>query len=328
MIKLTQILSEMSILKYKRTTNAVEPIGKNRFEGINEYEFKTKNGKNKYHLELYVTEDGNLDISFYVRNLGYANMTNEREDLYDVMMTVMDIIKKTIKEYPSITKLSYAAVPSKNEQGDENKRDTTYRYFLKKTFPNIKFLPSSGGFIRTTQADLNNKEELNEMSILPYTKTDDDTETSKNPKFTGAFWREYEFKSKSGEDYVLQLRLGYKILDVSFYVKKESEFKLRGLDHDYMRLSMSSTNKGEQYDILATIMDIIRKTIKEFPSTEKIEYISNPDPDEETFIGNKRDKAYRYFLKKEFPNARFSVRQGDGAYPIISANLGIKKLNK
>jgi hypothetical protein len=65
---------------------------------------------------------------------------------------------------------------------------------------------------------------------------------------------------------------------------------------------------------MATIMDIFKKIITKYPSITKLSYIPTKLNGE---LNNKRDKAYRYFLKKEFPNARFSVRQGDGGSPII-----------
>ena len=135
---------------------------------------------------------------------------------------------------------------------------------------------------------------LLEYTILPYKKT---------PWYHSgdSIGTEYEFKTKSGQFYEVSLGIinNQSTLSIDFFIEVETK--------QGPKLSNSEiSNKGDLYDLLATIMDIIKKAIKKYPKIKYIEYIPEKSKKEKNYAGNKRDIAYRYFLKKEFPNTEFS----------------------
>ena len=106
--------------------------------------------------------------------------------------------------------------------------------------------------------------------------------------------KEYHFTTDSGLDYNVELYLGqsgYLVVDFSV-----------GEDYDFSVI----TNKGELYKIMSTIANIIKNEIK--LNNKIIGVVYQPSEDKvKSGYDKKRDKLYRIFLNKQFPNSKIKT---------------------
>ena len=100
---------------------------------------------------------------------------------------------------------------------------------------------------------------------------------------------EYEFKTDSGIEYGVQIRNIGKYLDVDFVA-----------DGSY-----DEVNKGEVFSVMATIVDII-KSIVDKGGIKGIRYIAKSKGND---AGIARDRLYRIYISKLYPNVTF-LQQG------------------
>lgn len=69
--------------------------------------------------------------------------------------------------------------------------------------------------------------------------------------------------------------------------------------------SKITTNKGEHFKVMSTIVDILKEYIKKNPAIEAIIYSPAKKDNEEVF-GTQRDMLYKAFIKKAVPSVTFS----------------------
>lgn len=144
-MKLFEILNEIGDgtakpYKYKK----VEQYRKiSEPHGEEEYDFTTDSGV-KYELNIENNHDY-LAIDFTADD-SYDKVVN-RGEVFRVMATIVDIIKKVVDDNPSILGIRYT--PSVKDVGDStiltnNQRDKLYKIYLKKTIPGIEFIKRGG----------------------------------------------------------------------------------------------------------------------------------------------------------------------------------------
>lgn len=91
-------------------------------------------------------------------------------------------------------------------------------------------------------------------------------------------------------------------------------------------MDASPTDEGVQFKVIATIMNIVKevweKRNKFFDGTIKgFSFFSTAKPDED--LGNtSRDRLYKKFIKKQFPNAK--IKKAGESYKIMPASSNTK----
>lgn len=109
-------------------------------------------------------------------------------------------------------------------------------------------------------------------------------------------YAEYEFTTDSDLEYGVQIRNRMKFLDVDFVA-----------DDSY-----DEVNKGEIFNVMATIADII-KSIIDKGGINGIRYEAKSKGSD---MGISRDRLYRLYISKAFPNVEF-VQQGGTIFAIF-----------
>jgi hypothetical protein len=110
----------------------------------------------------------------------------------------------------------------------------------------------------------------------------------------------YNFQTDSGLKYDLLLRQIPPSRDEHRLI---ISFKTQTGDYEDL------TNKGEQFRIMATIVDAVKKYLVKFP---KISYISFM-PSKETGNDNRRANLYKAYITNQIPGADVSIKS-DGKY--------------
>lgn len=77
------------------------------------------------------------------------------------------------------------------------------------------------------------------------------------------------------------------------------------LEGNYDFSNTTIVNKGEIYKVMATVVDIIKHYLKDI---KVIMYTPEKKPGED--FGKQRDKLYKVFITKKFPNAEF-IQKGE-----------------
>jgi len=102
--------------------------------GYTKYTFRTKKGT-EYKVDM-LQDDTVLEIAFITKD-GF-NLTNKNE-VYPVMATVVDIIKEHIKQNPEIRIISFNPIKKNN---NDNSRERLYLAYINKLLPNSKISKS------------------------------------------------------------------------------------------------------------------------------------------------------------------------------------------
>jgi hypothetical protein len=128
----------------------------------------------------------------------------------------------------------------------------------------------------------------------------------------------FSFETDSGYFYEVTFeQVDDNVADVSFGATKD---KLAP------RASNIITNEGELYKVMATVIAISKEFIRMYPQYTTIIYKPNKKEGESKFL-NKRDRIYRLFIQKSFPEAKISVK-GDNVYVERPVNEVIDRSNK
>ena len=133
--------------------------------------------------------------------------------------------------------------------------------------------------------------------------------------------------TSSGYDYRLESAKGYEDVEYSFKTP-ESTYTVRGhrYEDEYIEIGFDTdatsglsgtTNEGEQFKIVATVMNISKEIWKRrdefYAESDLLKgflYSGYHKPDEDFDEISQRDKLYRQFIKKQYPSADISY---DGA---------------
>jgi hypothetical protein len=97
---------------------------------------------------------------------------------------------------------------------------------------------------------------------------------------------------------------------INFFVKNDTDIQTWN--------SETVTNKGRQFKIISTIMDIIKNFIQEYPAN----IISFTGSDKENSETNQRDLLYQAYVKKnihKFPEWKYEIH-GSGGVDLIRKN--------
>ena len=128
----------------------------------------------------------------------------------------------------------------------------------------------------------------------------------------------FSFETDSGYFYEVTFeQVDDNIVNVSFGATKD---KLTP------RASNIITNEGELYKVMSTVIAISKEFVRMYPQYTTIIYKPNKKEGESKFL-NKRDRIYRLFIQKSFPEAKISVK-GDNVYVERPVNEVIDRSNK
>jgi hypothetical protein len=138
--------------------------------------------------------------------------------------------------------------------------------------------------------------EVGEANVEPYKWE----ETNK-----GEYRIDAKFKTDNKIEYIVNLYIddyeGLKAIEVEFTAKSEN---------DKYPSTTTVTNKDEMYRVMATITSIIKKYIEEY-KIQAIIYSPSKKSDKEDDFNNQRDKLYKAFISKTFPNVEYKTsKQG------------------
>jgi len=257
-----------------------------------EYEFKTDSDL-RYILEIMPQEDEELRDSAIVEfgiTTGEHNyfkdfeiITNEGE-LYKVMSTVVAILKDFIKKHKEIKHLVFIT---------ENIRTNLYIHYIKKQLPNAKIHSKSKKDQNTVIIDL---KEIGDATAKPY-----EWETWSGYEDD----KEYGFETDSGLNY--KLEIAFQETDsekdsaaLSFgIVDKESDYSV-----DYEAIP----SKGELYKVMATVVDILKDFIKNYPEVRYLYFSTNKQQGDQS----SRLKLYMKYIQSQIPNAKIYTKDIDG----------------
>lgn len=223
-------------------------------------------------------------------------LTNKGE-LYKVMATVADIVKKDIKEHPYINTLEFT--PSKRQDKDteeSNARENLYKKYIEMNFKGADISKDNSN--DTITVKLNSLKEIGDTAnVETYTY-------SKTPELETYDEEVYkmEFTTESDTNYVVIIN---KIdrnednvwrMDIEFGVENESE---GGFPASYDFKSV--VNKGEMYKVMATVVKAVKKEIED--STKKgqniVKVIIEPSKNFEN--DTRRANLYMAYIQKNMP---------------------------
>ena len=158
MIKLINILKEIgdatSAVPYTHTDS-----GKGKYETVEKYEFEI--GEDTYVVSMFVSDidtsldskkdykkgDTGLSIMFGLKTNKYQGGDTSRTNKgvqYQVMSTVVKILKDYVIKHPELVEISYE--PVKKDSSDEG-REKLYQAYVQKNLPNWKYKKDSYGYI-------------------------------------------------------------------------------------------------------------------------------------------------------------------------------------
>ena len=235
-----------------------------------------------------------LEIEFSAKPKGAegssAKIVVNKGEMYRVMATIVDIIKKYLKKSKAQA-IIYSPSKKSSEENFGTQRDNLYRAFISKAIPGATF-KQSGDFI--TAILPNPVNEVGEANLQPYKWKETDRE---------GYWVYTKFETESETQYDVDLKsTNYVDNDLNNLRALEVEFTAK-LKNDWTPSAKIVVNKGELYRVMATVVDIVKTYIKK-SKAQAIIYSPAKKSDEEDF-GTQRDNLYRAFISKAFPGAEF-----------------------
>lgn len=265
-----------------------------------EYEFIVDNPDSSSGRPLYYVielsafkprserEDIELDVSFKADG-SYTKVTNANQQ-FKVMATVVKVIKDYLKAHPKITKVTFRPVKDTSRKND-TRREQLYLAYVKKQIPNANVTVQSGFAFPKYIIDLPKKvseRKINEIGDSAAT-TYEWTNPSKGI---------YRFKSDSGLEYRIELEehshpsIGHgSVLEISY--------RLLGDMYNMV------TNKGEQFRVMATLIETIKDYLKDNPQVNRISFVPVKSFDREN--DNRRANLYMAYVKKQLPGANVKI---------------------
>jgi hypothetical protein len=292
MIKLKKLLKEIGegVTPYKWS-------GPEDRIGSVEYYFTTEDN-DYYKVKFVGTMDNDWGLAFYANN-DSGVITNKGRQ-FKIISTIMDIIKSFVEEYP-VDLIRFTG--SDKEGATTNQRDLLYRAYLNK---NINKLPGYHAEMGTTYLNIIRDEPLLKEigeGTTPYNWTGPEDDFG---------YVNYFFTTEDNDYYNVIFTGGVHedIEDswsINFFVKNDTDIETWN--------SGTVTNKGRQFKVISTIMDIIKNFIEEYPAN----IISFTGSDKEDSETNQRDLLYQAYVKKnihKFPEWKYEIH-GNGGVDLI-----------
>jgi len=158
MIKLIDILNEIGdasmAVPYTHTDS-----GKSKYETVEKYEFNI--GEDTYVVSMFISDidiyldskkdykKGNtgMSIMFGLKTDKYQGGDTSRTNKgvqYQVMVTVIKILKEYINKHPELVEISYEPV---KKNTDYQAREKLYQIYVQKNLPDWKYKKDSYGYI-------------------------------------------------------------------------------------------------------------------------------------------------------------------------------------
>lgn len=127
--------------------------------------------------------------------------------------------------------------------------------------------------------------------------------------------KRYEFRTESDLNYMVDIRLLYYEIDANHpdYASVEFSIMKKGEDGKYYPDYYVSTNKGELYRIMATIVDILKDLLDKNKSLRYIEF----EADKEGKNKSQRANLYAAYVKKHLPNANIERQEEDNHEKVV-----------
>lgn len=308
-------------------------------DGFREYSFLLNDKEQTVYSVIVVNSSGFLNVEFQIASdFDSAYRVINKGVQFKIMGTIVNIIKNIVDHDwdNSIKGVMYSPVYKEGEKNSSNsstlgksqdskdainQRDSLYRAYIKKAFPDKELKFTNKVNSRTGNSIIKvefpkQEEELNEVgdSKEGYPLTRIPGSGINSPEAPLRDYRdevEYTFEDDEGNKYRIEMYLNtYSRLDV--------DFNERGT------LNYNVTNRGKQFKIMATVANAIENEIEldYWGTIQGIEYVpAYEDKDWEKIdkkrsqgqaVGgdspiNQRDMLYRAFIAKRlknlFPNA-------------------------
>ena len=149
---------------------------------------------------------------------------------------------------------------------------------------------------------LGNLSEIGDASSKSFDwKEDPDSMADHGVNFTTDLGTKYDVDIDVYDNVNFDSEETYKMLDIAFNVHAQSTTQV--------------TNKGEMFPVMATIVDITKHYLKKLGANG---IVYNPSKkSKEGNTDNQRDRLYRAFIRKAFPNAKIKV---DGTAIVVLLN--------
>ena len=243
------------------------------------------------------TPDGETYGDYYV---DYDTTTNKGE-LYKVMATVVDILKDFIKNNQEVKYIQFDT--TKGKEKDSNIRVDLYTRYIQKHLPNAKVQTDSNRGHESTVIQLKELNVPKSKDAYKFVNIEKHVEDGQ-PTYI------YTFKNSKGQ-----------LLDISNLVVDLEEngkemfiaFGLAGIESDSYEQDILKygikTSSGDMFKVMATVVDAIRRTMKQEGGEDQFSMIKFSSSDE------KRDRIYSYYIKSLFPKFRKGLNQ-DGRFTV------------
>ena len=269
-------------------------------EDYKEYMFQTKTGF-YYKVEIEVLEGDEERDSAFVQfgivepdedNMGFTNFdaVPSKGDLFNIMATIVEVLKDLIKKNPSIKYLQFETTKGKNKES--NARLNLYIKYIQKHLPNAEVTTDSRRGYEMTSIKL---KEVGEATAKPYKWEN---------TFNKEDYKAYVFKTDSGLNYQLNIKLlkGDEELETA-----RIEFGI--VDGDYFTDYDETPSRGEVYKVMATVVDILKDFVKKNKGVKYLHFTTNKVGPGET----KRLGLYKQYIQKHLPNAEIETKNRYGA---------------
>ena len=269
-------------------------------EDYKEYMFQTKSGF-YYKVEIEVLEGDEERDSAFVQfgivepdedNMGFTNFdaVPSKGDLFNIMATIVEVLKDLIKKNPSIKYLQFET--TKGRDKESNARLNLYTKYIQKHLPNAEVTTDSRRGYEMTSIKL---KEVGEATAKPYKWEN---------TFNKEDYKAYVFKTDSGLNYQLNIKLlkGDEELETA-----RIEFGI--VDGDYFTDYDETPSRGEVYKVMATVVDILKDFVKKNKGVKYLHFTTNKVGSGET----KRLGLYKQYIQKHLPNADIETKNRYGA---------------
>lgn len=322
MVKLIDLLKEIGEASarpydWKRTVDE---------EDYKEYMFQTKAGL-YYKVEIQVLEGDEERDSAYVQfgivepdedNMGFTDFdaVPTRGDLFNIMATIVDVLKDLIKNNPNIKYLQFETdkrshITNKGKKVVSNARFDLYTKYIQKHLPNAEVTTDSKGGYEMTSIKL---KEIGDSSARAY---------KWEKTYNDEYERIYSFDTDSDQVYNVIIdeiepedlstdKIGT-MIGVRFYVVGEDPD-----EEDYEKV----VNKKELFKVMATIVDILKFELKLKPYIKAIVF----KPSKRKVQDRARLELYKKYLKNFYPNVEYET-DGEEVIAILNKDRAIKELN-
>lgn len=267
------------------------------------YRFKSDSGL-EYRIELEehshpsLGQGSILEISYRLLGDMYNMVTNKGEQ-FRVMATLIETVKDYLKDNPQVNRISFVPVKSFDREND-NRRANLYMAYVKKQLPGATVKIDGNRFTIDLPEKLP-EGKVNEIGDASGKTYNLKLYRSYAPDNTIAPEVIYNFTTDSGLEYELALS-GYEMQTADELTGAvDVSFKMAGGTYT------AQTNAGEQFKIMATVVDATKKYLKDNPKVNTITFVpvkSRSESDKDS----RRERMYLAYVKSQFPNAKIDIK--------------------